>query len=117
MLKSVVNEGTAKAAQKVGYAIAGKTGTTNQVKDAWFVGYSTELVAAVWIGYDDGLPLGEPESGSRTALPAFVDFMSAAEAGRPRTDFPRPPSIVVAAVDPGTGLLARPGQTLTLSEE
>jgi penicillin-binding protein 1A len=117
LLKSVVSDGTGKAAQKVGHVLAGKTGTTNQVKDAWFVGYSTELAAAVWIGYDDGLPLGNSESGSHTALPAFVDFMSAALAGRPRTDFPRPPGIVVASIDPATGLLARPGQSPVLSEE
>lgn len=117
LMKSVISEGTGKAAQKVGHALAGKTGTTNQVKDTWFVGYSTELVAAVWIGYDDALPLGNRESGSRTALPAFVDFMSAALEGRPRTDFPRPPGVVVITIDPETGLLARPGQSPTLAEE
>lgn len=117
LMKSVISEGTGKAAQKVGHVLAGKTGTTNQVKDAWFVGYSPELVAAVWIGYDDGLPLGNDESGSRTALPAFADFMRAALEGRPRTDFPRPPGIVVTNIDPATGLLARPGQRPVLSEE
>jgi penicillin-binding protein 1A len=110
VLESVVKEGSGKQALAVGHPIAGKTGTTNDVKDAWFVGYSTDLSVAVWVGFDDGLPLGERESGTRTALPAFVDFMTRAHADRPRTEFPRPPGIVTANVDPRSGLLPRPGQ-------
>jgi penicillin-binding protein 1A len=72
---------------------------------------------AIWIGFDDTLPLGDVESGSHTALPAFVDFMTAAHTGRPRTEFPRPGGIVVAQVDPATGLLPRPGQTNVVAEE
>jgi penicillin-binding protein 1A len=110
VLQSVVEEGSGKLALSVGHPIAGKTGTTNDVKDAWFVGYSTDLSVAVWVGFDDGLPLGERESGTRTALPAFVDFMTRAHAERPRTEFPRPAGIVTARVDPKSGLLPRPGQ-------
>jgi penicillin-binding protein 1A len=117
LLESVVKTGSGRAALAVGHPVAGKTGTTNDVKDAWFVGYSTELSVAVWVGFDDGLPLGDRESGTRTALPAFVDFMTAAHEGRPRTEFPRPPGIVLASVDPETGLLPRPGQTNTIVEE
>jgi penicillin-binding protein 1A len=117
LLASVVTSGTGQRALEVGYPVAGKTGTTNDVKDAWFVGYSTELAVAVWIGFDDTLPLGDVEGGSRTALPAFVDFMTEAQVGRPRTDFPRPPGIVMAQVDPETGLLPRAGQTDTVAEE
>ena len=91
--------------------MAGKTGTTNDAKDAWFVGYSTELVAGVWVGYDDPIPLGWGEAGSATALPAWLSFMKVAHQGRPSTDFPRPGTIVVVSVDPSTGLLAYPGQT------
>jgi penicillin-binding protein 1A len=116
-LESVVTSGTGQKALEVGYPVAGKTGTTNDVKDAWFVGYSTDLAVAVWIGFDDTLPLGDAESGSRTALPAFVDFMTLAHAGRPRTAFPKPPGIVLAHVDPGTGLLPRAGQADTVVEE
>jgi penicillin-binding protein 1A len=117
LLESVVTSGTGQRAREIGYPVAGKTGTTNDVKDAWFVGYSTDLAVAVWVGYDDTLPLGEAESGSRTALPAFVDFMTVAQAGRPHTEFPKPAGIVVAQVDPETGLLPRPGQTNSISEE
>jgi penicillin-binding protein 1A len=119
LLQSVVASGTGQRARAIGYPVAGKTGTSNDNKDAWFVGYSTDLSVAVWVGYDDALPLGagETESGARTALPAFVSFMSAAHTGRPRTEFPRPPGVVQAPVDPDTGLLPRPGQTNTVVEE
>ena len=117
LLESVVTSGTGKRALKIGYPVAGKTGTTNDSKDAWFVGYSTDLAVAVWIGYDDALPLGDDEGGSKTALPAFVSFMTAAHVGRPRTEFPKPPGIVVAQVDPETGLLPRPGQADAITEE
>jgi penicillin-binding protein 1A len=119
LLESVVTTGTGQRARAVGYPVAGKTGTSNDNKDAWFVGYSTDLSVAVWVGYDDALPLGvgDTESGARTALPAFVSFMTAAHTGRPRTEFPRPPGIVQAAVDPDTGLLPRPGQTNAVVEE
>jgi len=117
LLESVVATGTGRKAQEIGYPVAGKTGTTNDVKDAWFVGYSTDLAAAVWVGFDDALPMGESEEGARTALPAFVDFMTEAHKGRPRTEFPRPAGIVSAQIDPETGLLPRPGQTNTVSEE
>jgi penicillin-binding protein 1A len=117
LLESVVTSGTGQKALSIGYPVAGKTGTTNDSKDAWFVGYSPDLVVAVWIGFDDALPLGDAESGTRTALPAFVDFMTQAHVGRPRTEFPKPSGIVVAQIDPDTGLLPRPGQTNSVAEE
>ncbi|HVW30538.1 MAG TPA: PBP1A family penicillin-binding protein [Polyangiaceae bacterium] len=107
LLKSVVGYGTARRAQSLGRPVAGKTGTTNASKDAWFVGYSTDIVAAVWVGYDDALPLGSSESGAVTALPAWITFMKAAHEGRPVTEFSRPSTVVTARVDPSTGLLAR----------
>jgi penicillin-binding protein 1A len=117
LLESVVTDGTGQRAKSIGYPVAGKTGTSNDSKDTWFVGYSTDLAVAVWIGFDDALPLGKLEEGARTALPAFVEFMTQAHAGRPRTEFPIPSGIVVASVDPDTGLLPRPGQTNAISEE
>ncbi len=117
LLESVVTSGTGQKALSIGHPVAGKTGTTNDSKDAWFVGYSPDLAVAVWIGFDDALPLGDAESGTRTALPAFVDFMTQAHLGRPRTEFPKPSGIVVAHVDPDTGLLPRPGQTNSVAEE
>jgi penicillin-binding protein 1A len=107
LLRSVVQYGTARRASTLGHPVAGKTGTTNASKDAWFAGYSTDIVAAVWVGYDDALPLGPSESGAVTALPAWMSFMKAAHDGRPATEFSRPGSIVTARVDPLTGLLAR----------
>lgn len=107
LLQSVVEEGTGTRARALGRPVAGKTGTTNQVKDAWFVGYSVDLVAAVWVGYDDAIPLGASESGASVALPIWIDFMRAAHERKAKADFPRPPGIVSAVVDPQTGLLAR----------
>jgi penicillin-binding protein 1A len=117
LLKSVVAYGTGRRALAVGHPVAGKTGTTNQSKDAWFVGYSTDLVVAVWVGYDDALPLGASESGAVTALPAWVSFMKGAEADRPQSEFARPSSIVTARIDPETGLLAREGEDGAVDEE
>jgi penicillin-binding protein 1A len=117
LLRSVVETGTAQRAKALGRPVAGKTGTTNEAKDAWFVGYSTELVVGVWVGYDDPAPLGWGEAGSATALPAWLSFMKVAHAGHPSTDFPRPGSIALVSVDPQTGLLAYPGQTDAVEEE
>jgi penicillin-binding protein 1A len=112
-----VETGTARAARSLKRPLVGKTGTTNQSKDAWFVGYSTELIAGVWVGYDDALPLGKGESGSVTALPAWMAFMRAAHERRPATDFPRPSSIVVIPVDRRSGLLPYVGDDDTMDEE
>jgi penicillin-binding protein 1A len=117
LLRSVVTHGTGARARSLERPVAGKTGTTNEARDAWFVGYSTDLVVAAWVGYDDASPLGPGESGSRTALPIWVDFMRAAHARRPVTQFPRPAGIVSVAVDPSTGLLAYPGQADAIEEE
>jgi penicillin-binding protein 1A len=116
-LTSVVKEGTGKAASALQRPLAGKTGTTNQAKDAWFVGYSTDLVAGVWVGYDEALPLGYGESGAVTALPIWTAFMKAAHAGRPSVDFPRPAGIVSVRIDPATGLLAAPDASDGIDEE
>jgi penicillin-binding protein 1A len=117
LLRSVVENGTGQRAKALGRPVAGKTGTTNEAKDAWFVGYSTEFVVGVWVGYDDPVPLGWGEAGSATALPAWLSFMKVANDGHPSTAFPRPGSISVVAVDPQTGLLAYPGQTDSVEEE
>jgi penicillin-binding protein 1A len=117
LLKSVVKDGTGKRASVLGRPLAGKTGTTNEAKDAWFVGYSPDLVAATWIGFDDAIPLGWGESGSTTAVPGWVDFMKVALEKRPKSDFPRPPGILVVSIDPLTGLLARADQEDAIEEE
>jgi penicillin-binding protein 1A len=117
LLRSVVTRGTGRRAQALGRPVAGKTGTTNAAKDAWFVGYSTDIVAGVWVGYDDARPLGPGESGSATALPAWVEFMQVAHSGKPKTDFTRPESIVTATIDPETGLLAHAEAEGAVTEE
>jgi penicillin-binding protein 1A len=117
LLRSVVQAGTAKRASSLGRPLAGKTGTTNDARDTWFVGYSTEIVAGVWVGYDEPAPLGWGEAGATTALPAWIDFMKAAHGKRPVTEFPRPGSVIVARVDPSTGLLAYDGQEAAVDEE
>ncbi|KYF92110.1 penicillin-binding protein, partial [Sorangium cellulosum] len=116
LLTSVVQTGTAKQARSLGRPIAGKTGTSNQSKDTWFVGFSTDIACAVWTGYDDAAPLGKGEAGATSALPAFVDFMKQAHAKRPVVDFPVPSGVVRVKIDPATGLLAREGQEDALEE-
>lgn len=109
LMRSVVEEGTARAAFKLERPVVGKTGTANDEKDAWFIGYSPDLLAAVWVGFDDGHTLGRGEAGARSALPIWIDFMTKAFAGQPVKDFSQPPGIVVARIDPVTGLLSAPG--------
>jgi penicillin-binding protein 1A len=105
LLMSVIEHGTAGRARTLGRPLAGKTGTTNASKDTWFCGYSTETAAVVWIGYDDGKPLGGSEAGSVTALPVWIAFMKAAHEGRPKSDFPRPAGVELVMIDRKTGKL------------
>lgn len=116
LLQSVVRSGTATRALALGRPIAGKTGTSNQAKDGWFVGYSPDITCAVWTGYDDPLPMGAGEAGATLALPAFVDFMKTAHQKRPPADFPVPPGVVRVPIDPATGLKASPDQKDALME-
>jgi penicillin-binding protein 1A len=117
LLRSVVQEGTARKARELGRPVAGKTGTTNDNRDAWFVGYSTEIVAGTWVGYDDNISLGYGEYGAVAALPAWIEFMKAAHGDRPKTQFSRPPKIVTQHIDPRTGLLPYPDQEDSVLEE
>lgn len=117
MLKSVFREGTAAGAAGMGFTAeaAGKTGTTNDYRDAWFAGFTPDLLCVVWVGFDDNTPVGL--SGTRAALPIWVDFMKAALGGRPQVEFPPPPEgVVFVEIDRDTGLLARPGCPRTRSE-
>jgi penicillin-binding protein 1A len=93
MLQGVVQHGTAVAATKLKLPLAGKTGTTNDFTDAWFVGFSPSLTAGVWIGYDEKKSLGPKETGARTALPVWIQFMSAALAGRYPGQFQPAPAL------------------------
>ena len=93
MLQGVVQHGTAVAATKLKLPLAGKTGTTNDFTDAWFVGFSPSLTAGVWIGYDEKKTLGPKETGARAALPVWMQFMSAALAGKDPGQFQPPPDL------------------------
>jgi penicillin-binding protein 1A len=110
LMRSVVDTGTARAAaSKLLRPAAGKTGTSNGSRDAWFVGFTPDLLAAVWVGFDDSKSLGHGEAGGRTALPLWINFMTKALNRRPVRDFNQPPGIVVVQIDPATGLLPAPG--------
>lgn len=108
LLQSVVTDGTGRRARALNRPIAGKTGTSNDTKDAWFAGYSADTAAVVWVGFDDRRSLGRREGGSRTALPIFIDLIKAAEGNRPARDFIRPEGVEVVAIDPSSGLRAYP---------
>lgn len=117
MLRSVVERGTGSRANRLPFQVVGKTGSTNETKDAWFTGWSTERVATVWVGYDSNVSLGRGESGGSTALPIWIEMMKSAHEGRKPANFPPPPSgIVPRSVDEATGLLAPPGSTNGVTE-
>jgi penicillin-binding protein 1B len=109
MLESAVDAGTAREIRARGLTgqIAGKTGTTNDTRDAWFVGYTPDLVAVAWVGYDDNRPLGL--SGAEAALPIWTRFMKAAVSGREKDAFVPPSGIMRVTIDPASGKLATPG--------
>lgn len=108
MMRSVLNEGTAAGARGAGFTMdaAGKTGTTNDLRDAWFVGFTPELLTVVWVGLDNNQPLGL--SGAQAALPIWTTFMMKALAGRPNLGFEAPEGISFVEVDRDTGKLATP---------
>ena len=110
MLQGVVERGTGKAVQAVGKPIAGKTGTTNDWRDAWFVGFSPDLAAGVYIGFDDPDSLGDDETGGHIAAPIFRDFMIDALKDAPATAFRTPPGMRLYRVSAATGLPAGAGE-------
>ncbi len=95
MLRAVVLEGTAVSASSLQRVVAGKTGTTNDYMDAWFVGFSSHIVAGVWVGFDIKRSMGKGMAGARVALPIWIDYMSVASYMYPKTDFPIPEGVVV----------------------
>ncbi|MBI2985601.1 MAG: PBP1A family penicillin-binding protein [Deltaproteobacteria bacterium] len=93
MLKNVIQSGTGRAAARLGRVVAGKTGTTSEFRDGWFIGYTPDLVTGVWVGYDDHRPVGDRETGARTALPIWLNFMILGGQGAGSEDFPVPEGI------------------------
>lgn len=109
-MSSVIDRGTARAARSLGRPAAGKTGTTDNARDAWFVGYTPDLVTGVWVGFDDRQPLGAGEEGARAAVPLWTSFMREYVRARrpPALEFARPEGVVAVAIDPVTGMLPAP---------
>jgi len=110
MLRAVVEEGTAKQARTLPVITAGKTGTTDDGMDAWFIGFSPLLTAGVWCGRDAFVPLGDKETGGRAALPIWIDFMRRTPHVNARRYFDLPPDVVRLSIDPGTGQLLPEGK-------
>jgi penicillin-binding protein 1B len=108
MMRSVMNEGTAAGARSAGFTLdaAGKTGTTNDLRDAWFIGFTPELLTAVWVGFDNNQPIGL--SGSQAAVPIWTAFMKRALAAHPNKSFDVPDGVVFAEIDKANGKLATP---------
>ena len=109
MLESVVQEGTGRLARALNRPCGGKTGTTNDYRSAWFLGFTTRVVAGVYVGNDDHTSLGKGETGYKAAEPIWVDFMKVATALDPPEPFVPPPTVVFERIDPKTGLVAPPG--------
>ncbi len=108
LCRAVVEAGTATKARALPFPVAGKTGTTDDQRDAWFVGFSSRLALGVWVGRDDNAPLGWGETGAQAALPAWIDVMLASAAEGPPPPWPVPPGVTFAEIDLGSGLLGAP---------
>jgi penicillin-binding protein 1A len=108
IMRGVIERGTGRRIRELGRPLAGKTGTTNENKDTWFIGFSPDLVAGVFIGFDQPQPMGWKETGSRVAVPAFKRFMAEALADQPAIPFRIPSSVRLVRIDGDTGLLPGP---------
>lgn len=116
LMKEVVSFGTGGGAKELGRAAAGKTGTTNDYQDAWFMGFTPNVVAGAWVGYDTQRPIGRGETGARAALPIWLEFMKEAVKTAPEIDFEIPPGVVFASIHPQTGKLAPPNASYAIKE-
>ncbi len=117
MMKDVIRRGTGRRALKLHRAdLSGKTGTTNDHRDAWFSGFNSHLVTTVWVGNDDYSTLGRHAYGSTAALPIWIKYTGPALKGTPEVSMPQPKSVVTAMIDPDSGLLASPDNPRAISE-
>lgn len=103
LMKGVVSRGTARWALQLGRPTAGKTGTSANYRDVWFNGFTTDLLGSVWIGRDDSTPIGDKITGGGAAVPIWLDFMQKAHPRTPVRDFPVPPNVTFARVEPWSG--------------
>lgn len=116
MLEGVVQRGTGIRIREIGKPLAGKTGTTNDSMDTWFVGFSPDLAVGVFIGYDTPQDMGKRETGSSVGVPVFRDFMAAALEDKPAIQFRVPPGVRLVRVQAGSGELAQPGDRNVILE-
>jgi penicillin-binding protein 1A len=107
LMKSVVENGTAQRAKELGRPVAGKTGTTNKARSVWFVGFTPDIVAGAYVGFDDNETLGPAESGGRASVPIWLEYMKEAVKDVPARDFTAPEGVVIKSIDATSGLLAR----------
>ncbi|WGD30792.1 penicillin-binding protein 1A [Ancylobacter sp. WKF20] len=114
MMEGVVQRGTGTALKAIGKPVAGKSGTTNEEKDAWFVGFTPDMVVAVYLGFDTPKPMGKGSTGGLLAAPVVRDFMQVALADRPAVPFRVPPGMKLIRINPKTGLRAGPGENSIL---
>jgi penicillin-binding protein 1A len=116
LLQSVIDHGTGKRAKAIERPAAGKTGTTNDMNDAWFIGYTPQLLAGVWLGFDEKRTLGKGETGGRICAPIWERFMERALEDQPILDFPVPPGISFVLINKHTGQRALPGDSGAILE-
>jgi penicillin-binding protein 1A len=116
MLEGVVERGTAEAAKVLGRPLAGKTGTTNDAKDAWFVGFSPDLVLGVWLGFDQPKSMGDRQTGASLALPPWIEIMRGALKAEPIIPFRTPPGVNLVRIDAETGQLPGPDTRTVIAE-
>lgn len=117
MMQDVIRAGTGRKAMQLGRAdLAGKTGTTNDQRDAWFSGYNADIVTTVWIGFDNHQPLGSRETGAKAALPIWIDYMRTALNGKPERRQKQPKGMVTVRIDPQTGQLTGADNPLAIFE-
>ena len=116
LLEGVVKQGTGRRVRALNRPVAGKTGTTNNLYDAWFVGYTPKVITGTWVGFDEQGALGKGETGSRAASPIWLGFMKRMLANKPIRDFQVPEGVVFAKIDAETGLLPIPGSKKVIFE-
>ncbi|MGV6858021.1 MAG: penicillin-binding protein 1A [bacterium] len=117
MMRDVIARGTGRRARALKRSyIAGKTGTTNEQRDAWFSGFTRDIVTTVWMGFDEPRPLGKRETGGKLALPPWIEYMKVALEGKKDRPWEKPEGMVTVKIDPETGLRARPGNQKAVLE-